>query len=237
MTDAPARAYEVVVSWVEQRIFTGTLVVGDLLPAERDLARTLGVSRAAVREAVRTLQAQGVLRSAVGAGGVGGTRVCALPSGALSHMLRMHVALANFPLEDVIEVRVALEQLSARLAAPRLTSDDLAAMQSALRAMREATTRAEFNDADSAFHVAIAEASGNRLAADTTIAIRESMRGTLLDGFDRLSAPDFDEVRARLMEEHEQICATLAHGEPEAAARLLEEHVRCAWRELSGAAQ
>lgn len=237
MTDPPERAYEVVVSWVERRILTGALVVDDVLPAERDLARTLGVSRAAVREAVRTLQAQGVLRSAVGAGGAGGTRVCALPSGALSRMFRMHVALANFPLEDVIEVRVALERLSARLAAPRMTSDDLATMQAALRTMREATTRVEFNDGDSAFHIAIAEASGNRLAADTTTAIRESVRAALLRGFGGLPDDRFEEVKLRLIDEHEQICAALARGEPEEAAALLEAHVRCSWSELSGAAE
>ena len=67
------KAYEIVLRWVEERILGGVLEVGDTLPAERELARVLDVSRAAVREAVRTLEAQGVVRSSVGAGGTGGT--------------------------------------------------------------------------------------------------------------------------------------------------------------------
>lgn len=230
------RAYEVVTDWIEERILTGALAVGDLLPAERDLAATLQVSRAAVREAVRTMQAQGVLHSTVGAGGAGGTRVCALPSGALTRLLRMHVALANFALDDVLEVRVALERLSGRLAAPRLTSDDLAAMQGALRAMREAATRDDFNEADTAFHVAIAEAAGNRLAADTTVAIRESVKGPLQAGFARLSSEEYEQICVDLIEEHEQICAALARGDSELSADLLEGHVRRAWERLRAGA-
>lgn len=228
------RAYETVVAWVEARILSGELAVGDVLPAERDLARTLAVSRAAVREAVRTLQAQGVLRSSVGAGTAGGTRVSALDSGVLGRLLRMHVALAHFPLDDVLEVRVALERLSGRLAAARLTSDDLAALQSSLRDMREAGTREDFNDADAAFHVAIAEAAGNRLAADTTVAIRESVRGPLMVGFARLAEEDYERIRAELLDEHEQISAALARGQGDLVEDLLEQHVRAAWTRLRG---
>ena len=63
---APGRAYEVVLRWVDERILSGDLAVGDHLPAERELARQLEVGRSAVREAMRTLQAQGVVRSFVG---------------------------------------------------------------------------------------------------------------------------------------------------------------------------
>ena len=235
MSELPTpRAFEQVVGWVEEQILSGELAVGDVLPAERDLARTLEVSRAAVREAVRTLQAQGVLRSSVGAGGTGGTRVAGLSSGALTRVLRMHVALAHFPLDDVLEVRVALERLSARLAAARLTSDDLASLQSSLAAMRAARSREEFNDADAAFHVAIAEAAGNRLAADTTVAIRESVHGLLMAGFARLAGDDYDRIRAELVEEHEQISAALARGEAQRAESLLEAHVRTAWTRVRG---
>lgn len=229
---ASPRAYEVVLSWVEDRILSGELGVGDLLPSERDLAQRLSVSRAAVREAVRSLQAQGVLRSSVGAAATGGTRISALPSGALSRLLRMHVALANFPLDDVLEVRVALERLSARLAAASLTSDDLGAIRATLVSMREASTRAEFNDADTAFHVAIAEAAGNRLAADTTVAIRVSVRTPLMEGFARLTPQAYDQIRVDLVEEHEQISAALARGEALLAEELMEAHVRGAWARL-----
>lgn len=226
------RAYEVVVGYVEERILAGELVVGDLLPAERDLAVQLGVSRSAVREGVRTLQAQGVLRSSVGAGRAGGTRVTAMPSGALTRMLRMHVALANFAVEDVLEVRVALERLSVRLAAGAIDDAAELALGQALEQMRTASSRAAFNDADAQFHIAIAEAAGNRLAADTTIAIRESVRLPLMAGFWGLAEDGYASLTARLIREHEEIFAALLEGDAARAEHLVEGHVRGAWARL-----
>ena len=72
---ARSRSYELVVDQIEEQILAGTLHVGDRLPGERDLAQHLQVSRAAVREAIRTLEAQGVVRSGVGSGKDAGTIV------------------------------------------------------------------------------------------------------------------------------------------------------------------
>ena len=63
-----ARAHELVIEVIEDRILSGALKVGDALPPERELAASLEVSRAGVREAVRVLESQGVLRSQPGAG-------------------------------------------------------------------------------------------------------------------------------------------------------------------------
>lgn len=232
---AAPRAYEVAAQWVEERILAGELRVGDTLPAERELAAQLGISRAAVREAVRSLQAQGVLRSAVGAGATGGTRVTAMPSGALTRLLRIHVALANFPLPDVVEVRVALERLSARLAASVADEEALGCLRQRLADLLAATGqgRTGFNDADAAFHVAIAEAAGNRLAADTTIAIRESVRAPMRDRFLAMDEAAFTEVTARLNGEHGAILDAIADGDGERAGALMEAHIRSAWARLA----
>lgn len=232
----PVRAFEVVLAWVEQRILTGALRVGDQLPAERELARRLDVSRAAVREAVRTLQAMGVVRSSVGAGGAGGTTVTAVPARALVRFLQLHVALANFPLDDVIEVRIALERLSVRLATSNARSTDLARMREALAAMSaNVGDKTRYNDTDTAFHVAIAEAAGNRLAADTTVAIRESMRLPLLDAFRYVGA--WEDLVAQLEVDHQAIYDAVAGGDPAAAERLVEEHIRTAWARLAPSAR
>lgn len=235
----PPRAYEVAARWVEERIVTGRLQVGDHLPAERELAAQLGISRAAVREAVRSLQAQGVLRSAVGAGAAGGTTVSAMPSGALTRLLRIHVALANFPLPDVLEVRVSLERLSARLAAGREGSGRTGEVPARLAGVRDAVARGReaFNDADAAFHVAIAEAAGNRLAADMTVAIRESVRAPMLERFLRLSDEQFLALTEELNAEHAAIVDALAAGDPGLAETLIEAHIRSAWVRMDGAAQ
>lgn len=234
VTSPGVRAFEVVLTWVDERILAGELGVGDHLPAERELARLLDVSRAAVREAIRTLQAQGVVRSSVGAGSAGGTTITAVPSQALSRLLRQHVALANFPLHDVIEVRVALERLSARLAATHASADDLVAMRDLLDVMGDpGIDRAHFNDCDTAFHVALASAAGNVLARDFTAAIRESMRLPILDRFRTLES--WDVVAPVLRRDHEAIYAAVARGDGHAAADLTEEHIRSAWHTLTAA--
>lgn len=223
---ARAKAYELVVDQIEEQILTGALVVGDRLPAERDLADRMGVSRAAVREALRMLEAQGVLRSGVGSGPDAGTVVSALPAAALARFLRMHVALANFPIDDVLEARVVLERSSVALAAARAGAVELAALQEPLVAMRQPQVdRATFNELDSAFHVAIAEAGGNRLVADITTAIRDSMRRPIMQRFELLGER-WEQVRDRLRMEHEELYRAIAAGETEVAQRLVEEHIR-----------
>lgn len=230
--DSGLRAFELVLRWVDERILGGDLEVGDHLPPERELAGLLGVSRAAVREAVRTLQAQGVVRSSVGAGSAGGTVLTAVPSGALGRLLRLHVALAAFPLPDVVEVRIALERLSVRLAATHASTDDLVAMRDLLDQMADpGIDRARFNDCDTAFHVALAAAAGNALARDLTSAIRESMRLPILDRFRSLEV--WEDVAPVLRGDHEAIFAAVAAGDGDEAAALTEHHIRSAWVALS----
>ena len=225
---ARSRSHELVVDQIEEQILAGTLRVGDRLPGERDLASHLQVSRAAVREAIRTLEAQGVVRSAVGSGKDSGTLVSAMPSEALTRLLRLHVALANFPMEDVVAARVMLERSSATLAAQHAAPADLDAMRAALDGMeRVGVDRETFNDLDTAFHVAIAEASGNRLVADMTIALRDSMRRPILRALHALGS-DWERVADQLRADHRGIFAAIEGGQGEVAAERVDQHIRSA---------
>lgn len=225
------KAWEQVVSWVEERVFNGDLVVGSQLPAERDLAIRVGVSRPAVREAVRTLQASGVVRSTVGAHGAGGTTITGVPHHALTRLLRLHVALANFPTADVTQVRIALERLSAQLASAQTDPEVPIRLRETLTRMDDdALSIEEFNDLDTQLHVTIAEAAGNRLVTDLTVAIRESMRLPILAGLDALA--DWPGVRAALRTEHHAVVDAITERRPEQAADLLEAHVRNAYARI-----
>lgn len=225
------RAYELVVERIEEQILTGVLRVGDRLPGERDLAAKLEVSRAAVREAIRTLEAQGVVRSSVGAGPGAGTHVASMPSEALTKLLRLHVALSNFPMGDVVEARVTLERLSGQLAADNATADDLTVLRQLLTQMDDPQIeRDAFNELDTAFHVNIAEAGRNRLVADMTIAIRESMRVPILRAFQDLD--DWNVLAQRLRSQHHAICDAIASGDGPMAADLIETHIRSAFASL-----
>ncbi len=226
-----ARAYELVVERVEEQILSGALRVGDRLPSERDLASMLEVSRAAVREALRTLEAQGVVRSSVGVGPDSGTVITGLTSEALTCMLRLHVALSNFSMADVLEARVMLERWSARLAAVHVSRKHLNAMRTLLDAMNDPGTEREvYNEFDTRFHVLVAEAGQNQLVADMTIAIRESMRTPILASFH--ATTDWEGLTERLRYGHESIFRAIANGDGAAAADAIEEHIRLAYDAL-----
>lgn len=222
---ARSRTFELVLGRIEEQILAGNLHVGDRLPPERELVELLGVSRAAVREALRVLEAQGVLRPRVGTGPASGSVIAALPSEGLSQLLRLHIALASFAHDDVAEARATLERSSARLAAERATRADLARMREPLLRMDEqGLAPEEFNDFDTGFHVAVAEAGGNRLVADMTIAVRNAVRHTLLSAFQRL--PDWEAVANRLRAEHHGVYDAIAAGDGERAGELVESHIR-----------
>lgn len=222
------RTHELVIEAIEEQIITGALGVGDPLPPERDLAARLEVSRPAVREALRVLEAQGVIRSGVGSGSEAGTFVAAQPAEALSRLLRLHLALSNFAFGDVVEARVALERSSVILAAQATSHADAAAALTAMESAGE--DRAAYGAADAAFHIALAQASGNRLVTALTVAIRNAQRVALLAAFDEVA--DWPTLRDALTAQHRDILSAVTAGQPERAAELVEEHIRTAYRRL-----
>lgn len=229
-----SRTYELVLQRIEEQIVAGNLRVGDRLPAERDLAAQLRVSRSSVREAVRILQAQGVLTSGVGTGADAGTVVTALPAEALTRVLHLHLALSSFSLAEMVDARVTLERSSVRLAARDATEEDLAEMRRLLAAMADpGLTRIRFNDLDIAFHVAVARASHNRLVSDVTVALRNSLRQHLQQAFDRVQ--DWPSLRDGLVRDHRAIYAAVLARDADTAAARVEAHIRESAATLLGA--
>ncbi len=219
-----ARAHELVIDAIEERIMAGDLRVGDPLPPEREFAAQLDVSRAGVREAVRVLESSGILRSSPGSGPGAGTFVASLPRPALTRLLRLHVALTNFRIDDLLETRVALERASVHLAATSPDDDKLARAREAIDIMdRPGVSREDFNDADTDFHISLAEASGNDFVASLTAAIRESMRAPILTAL--IATADWETLAATLNADHRKILQAVEDGDPELAARRVEEHI------------
>jgi len=224
------RTYELVLQRIEAQIVSGALRAGERLPPERELAELLGVSRPAVREALRVLEAQGALRSQVGQGPGSGTTVDRVPSDALTRLLRLHVALGSFPLVDVIETRVMLERSIAILACRNVSPQNLERMRATLQAMDEAeVSRETFNQLDIDFHVELAEAGGNRLMCDMTRAIRESVRIPFLaaaTAMPETGEHSWPRMLDRLRVEHHAVFSAFEGGRGEEAADLLESHIR-----------
>jgi GntR family transcriptional repressor for pyruvate dehydrogenase complex len=221
---ARARTYELVLDRVEEQIASGRLRVGDRLPAERDLAAALGVSRVAVREALRVLEAMGLITQGTGSGREAGTILTAAPAEALTRLIRMHVLVASVGSQDLLGARVTLERESARLAATAAGPDDHAHLAELLAEMAQPDVTVEaFNNADTAFHVAIARASGNALVAELTTALRNAMRSVLLDRL--VVRPDVAAVRARLVAEHQGVHDALLARDGDRAADLVQAHI------------
>ena len=151
---------------------------------------------------------------------------------ALTRLLRLHVGLNNFPVADVVETRVMLERWSVSLAAANATPADLELLRALLDRMDDTTlSRETFNDLDTAFHVAMAEASGSRLAADLTSAVRGALRYALLGAFEEIT--DWEATAAGLRAEHHAIHDRIADGDGTGAADVVEQHVRGFFGRLS----
>lgn len=220
-----SRTHELVLESIEERVLSGDLRAGDRLPPERELAPALGVSRSALREALRVLETVGVLTANVGRGPDSGARMVRNPDDALGRLLRLHFALGSYTLEDVLEARVVLERSSFEAAARHASPEELAEAEEILSRLRAADIgAAEFNDLDTRFHVLIARSSGNRLTSTLTAAVRESVRPLILRALE--SVEDWPATAAALNAEHTELLRLVREDEGGAAADLAERHIR-----------
>jgi GntR family transcriptional repressor for pyruvate dehydrogenase complex len=153
------RLYERIVSQIEQRFEAGDLKVGDQLPSERELAEQFGVSRTAVREAVKALRQKGLLEIRPGRG----TFITNGTSDSIRSSLGMLMRIgATKGTGYLTEVREILEPEIAALAASRITEEYITAMQEAVQTMDTALDNVDvFVEADLDFHLALAEGTQN----------------------------------------------------------------------------
>jgi DNA-binding FadR family transcriptional regulator len=220
------RAFEDIIFQVENAIYEGRLTVGDRLPPERELAEIFQVSRASVREALRVLEAFGVLTARRGTGADSGSIVSAENDSPLSGLLRLYASLLQMPLTDLLEVREALETLTARRAAERASDEDVERFRALLEAMRAAKDPEEFLAADTEFHVLLARSSGNSVAPLIMGALRDAIARQVLGAFQALEeSGNWVSERTWLIREHTRLVDTIEARDPQEAAQALSQHV------------
>jgi DNA-binding FadR family transcriptional regulator len=235
LTDSPfrpvaqRRAFEDVIVQVEEAIAAGRLQPGDRLPPERVLAAQLQVSRASVREAMRVLEAFGVVAPRRGRGADAGSVVTAGGQNGLAGLLRIYSLLNKVPLSDLVDLRVAIESMTARDAARRGDAGRLAELAAGMTAV---SSRGEFLQLDTDFHVELARASGNALAPLLMEALRETIAERMRAAFDDVG--DWDATRERIAADHAALAEAIANGDPARAASTVEEHIRGFYRLLHG---
>lgn len=219
---APRRSFEEILVQFEQAILSGRLRSGQKLPPERDLAEQFEVSRSSLREALRVLEALGVLSARRGSGGRSGSWVEANQNG-LASLLPLYAKLREVPLADLVEMRVAIERMTAAGAA-RSGVEAAQALEPMAEEMRGTPADEAFLDADTRFHLEIARWSGNSVAPLLMGSIREAMAREMQAAFDRLT--DRRRERDRLLAEHQAIVDLVHAGDASGAAAAMEQHIR-----------
>ncbi|WP_026818663.1 FadR/GntR family transcriptional regulator [Arthrobacter castelli] len=222
------KAHQMVLGWVEQEIAEDRLRIGQRLPAERTIAEQLQVSRTSVREAIRVLEAMGIVRSGVGSGPDAGTLVIADPSAPFTSAMRLHFATSHLPAGDIVQTRLLLESWAVEHADP--ASASLESAHALLEAMDEPNVDAErFHQLDAEFHVALSQAAGNVLISTMMGSLRDAINQYTLDLI--VNLPDWSATATRLRAEHHGIYDAVMAGEARLASELVAAHIEGYYRE------
>lgn len=158
----PQRAFEAVTDRLREMISEGQLKPGDKLPPERDLCERLGVGRASLREALRSLEAAGVLE--LRKGRTGGAFITSGDMTAVSTGMRDLLYLQNMSFADLTEARIHVTRAVVELAIERMTPDDLAAMEANLAEAERLFAAGRLMDKTEKnieFHIVLARATKN----------------------------------------------------------------------------
>jgi DNA-binding FadR family transcriptional regulator len=213
----PQRLYRQIADQLRTLITQGEYKPGERLPAERDLAKQLGVSRPSVREALIALEVEGWVEVRTGSG------VFVLQCAPTRHTDKKVPANEWGPLE-LIRARRVIEGEVAAMAAAHAKRKDLQALRDAIALMQEDTERGVAPlKGDRAFHTAIAQAAGNAVLVDTVQTFWDARRGPL---FERLG-DWFETVPSWRIAigEHEAIYEAIHAHDPDAAREAMQAHM------------
>ena len=195
---------------------------GDRLPSERELCKRLGVGRSSLREALRSLAVMGIIDGRVG----DGTFVSNSNKRYLEKTLQWGLLLDRKRVQDLIETRLMLESQTAFLAAQRVTTENIEAIEETLQGMEASIGQPEkYLEFDLQFHLTIARATQNSILYSLLSMIRgylqEWIKGSLVE-----PSTTQTETRAKLsLLEHQKILDALRKGEADQAQQAMTEHI------------
>ena len=195
-----------------------SLPAGAVLPSESQLAANFGVSRPVVREAMRALEATGVVAVANGKGAI----VRPLSGDPLSGFFQRAARVRREALVELLEVRKGIEIQSATLTAERRTAEEATEMLRLVAEMREALREPQtYTERDVALHLLIARASRNLMLYHLVDSIREPLQESIREGLQRrVSSDEMD----RVQELHERLIEAVAAGDAAQSARAMADH-------------
>ena len=207
-----------IVADIRDALFAKKFEPGDFLGTENDLAACYGVSRIVARDALRTLEALGIVEIKMGKGG--GARVARDNPRLFAEALAVQLDLTGVSAAEILDAQRAIECLAAELAAENATDEDIARL-------RQLVAEAEENIGDAThytrlshdFHMAVAEASHNRVLVVQLISLDHvswPARNTTLT----------PQVSRRILDVHKELLSLIEMRDPAGARRLMDDHVK-----------
>jgi len=213
------KIYEEIVEQLKAMITRGELKPGDRLPSERDMAESLGVSRASVREALTTLEAIGILEIKSGEG----TFVKQTSQAETFAPLTLLLEVEHTSVDQMMEVRRVLESEMAALAADRATPENLQKIEELLDLMKAARSIQEAVEADLRFHFAIAVATQNTILLRLMNTIADLMHHTFRS--DREKIYTDVQMSRQIIAQHETIYLAIKDHNPQLARDKMLKHI------------
>jgi GntR family transcriptional regulator, transcriptional repressor for pyruvate dehydrogenase complex len=219
------KTYELVAERLLALIASRQLGPGDAIPSERELVAAYGVGRSSVREALRMLESRGLIESR----GNGSFAVAALRN-MLDRSFDLLLTVEEADYAELFEVRRILEGEAAALAASRRTKAQIERMRQIVAEMEQGLASEErFIMADLRFHLAVAEATKNRVIVHLMNAIRSLLQRSLSSSYHIKGSPE------RAVEMHRLILEAIGERHPEGARQLMQEHVARVERDIRSA--
>lgn len=200
---------------LQQQILNGSLPAGSMLPGQRELSARMGISRASLREAISMLEALGMLSSQPGRGVL-------VTHGRHRSEAELPIGPAAIPAVDMYQFRIALEPVAAALAASRITpsgASQLWAIQQNLEQAIDDNDLIAASEADLAFHLSVAQRSGNAMFQTTIGEAPDPLAHNL-----RLAFADPQRVR-ETAEEHRLITLAITAGDALEARNAMRAHL------------
>lgn len=210
-------AFEACVEQLATAIRLGVYPLGTTLPAERDLAVMLGVSRPTLREAIAALREAGLVETTRGRNG--GTIVTLKPRSPSARAAARISAERRAEWLDALEFRRIVEPGAAYLAAGRTLDDDSRAqLEAAHSAVAAARKPAEHRQADSRFHLTVASLSGSARTVEVVTSVQATLHEMLL------AIPVLGTNIAHSDRQHAALVTAILAGRPAKARMVMEEH-------------
>lgn len=210
------KVHENIVDQFHFMIRNGTLSHGQRLASERDLSNQYKVSRSSIREAIRSLELQGLVVRKRGSG----TFVNTEGSESILSLMATKIGMGSEGLNDIFEMRRVLEPAVASLAAQRATPDDIARMREILEDQQlQINNGGTGSEADTAFHFAMAAATHNMALNNVFTAVEDIFHRSRDKSFQKLGRPE------RSLLSHRQILEMIIQRDSLKAQQAMDHHL------------